>query len=215
MGKWGATLFTKPTTVLTHCNAGALATVSFGTALGVVRQAFAEGNIAAVYADETRPLLQGARLTALELSADHIPVTVITDNMAGWVMKQHKVGAVIVGADRIVKNGDVANKFGTYSVAVLAKEHHIPFYVAAPASTFDFSIATGEEIPIEERKANEVSHFAGIQTVPTGVEVYNPAFDVTPADYITAIITEHGISQPPFEQAVKDLKKREEEQCHL
>jgi methylthioribose-1-phosphate isomerase len=210
IGKWGATLFTSPTVVLTHCNAGALATVDFGTALGVVRQAFTEGNITAVYADETRPLLQGARLTAFELSADNIPVTVITDNMAGWVMKQKKVGAVIVGADRIARNGDVANKIGTYSVAVLAKEHGIPFYVAAPVSTFDFSIATGAEIPIEERRAEEVSHFAGVQTVPDGVQVYNPAFDVTPAAFITAIITEHGILQNPYDISVQNLQNRKE-----
>lgn len=210
IGKWGATLFTSPTVVLTHCNAGALATVDFGTALGVVRQAFAEGNITAVYADETRPLLQGARLTAFELSADAIPVTVITDNMAGWVMKQKKVGAVIVGADRIARNGDVANKIGTYSVAVLAKEHGIPFYVAAPVSTFDFSIATGAEIPIEERKAEEVSHFAGVQTVPDGVKVYNPAFDVTPAAFVTAIITEHGVLQSPYELSIENLHNRKE-----
>lgn len=205
IGRWGATLFTSPSVVLTHCNAGALATVEFGTALGVVRQAFTEGNITAVYADETRPLLQGARLTAFELSAANIPVTVITDSMAGWVMKQKRVGAVIVGADRIARNGDVANKIGTYSVAVLAKEHGIPFYVAAPASTFDFTIATGEEIPIEERRPEEVSRFAGIQTVPDGVQVYNPAFDVTPADYITAIITEHGILQAPYELSIQNL----------
>jgi methylthioribose-1-phosphate isomerase len=210
IGKWGASLFTSPTVVLTHCNAGSLATVDFGTALGVVRQAFAEGNITGVYVDETRPLLQGARLTAFELSADNIPVTVITDNMAGWVMKQKKVGAVIVGADRIARNGDVANKIGTYSVAVLAKEHGIPFYVAAPVSTFDFSIATGEEIPIEERQAAEVSHFAGVQTVPDGVQIYNPAFDVTPAAFITAIITEHGILQNPYENSVQNLHNRKE-----
>ncbi len=215
IGAWGASLFTTPTAVLTHCNAGALATVGFGTALGIVRQAFAEGTITNVYADETRPLLQGARLTALELSADHIPVTVITDNMAGWVMKQNMVGAVIVGADRIAGNGDVANKIGTYSVAVLAKEHKIPFYVAAPVSTFDFSIATGEEIPIEERLPEEVSHFAGTQTVPTGVKVYNPAFDITPAAYITAIITEHGILRRPYKKSVDKLRNQEEERCHL
>ncbi|MDU2065647.1 MAG: S-methyl-5-thioribose-1-phosphate isomerase [Sporomusaceae bacterium] len=210
IGRFGAELFTEPVHVLTHCNAGALATVSFGTALGVIRQAHQEGNILGVFADETRPLLQGARLTAFELVADEIPVTVITDNMAGWVMKQEKVKAVIVGADRIAQNGDVANKIGTYSVAVLAKEHQIPFYVAAPLSTFDFSLSSGEEIPIEERSAEEVGCFAGKQTVPSGAAVYNPAFDVTPAAYITAIITEYGVIHKPDCKKIMEIKQRAE-----
>ncbi len=196
MSKYGATLFDTPISILTHCNAGALATAGLGTALGVIRQAFAENNIIRVFADETRPLLQGARLTVWELMQDQIPVTLITDNMAGWVMKNNMVQAVIVGADRITLNGDVANKIGTYSVAVLAKEHNIPFYVAAPASTFDFTMKSGQDIPIEERATTEVSHLAGICTAPEGVEVFNPAFDVTPSGLVTAIITEHGVLRP-------------------
>lgn len=204
----GAALFQGqgPLQVLTHCNAGALATVAQGTALGVIREAFAQGFIAGVYADETRPLLQGARLTAWELSRDGIPVTLITDNMAGYVMKLGRVQAVIVGADRITANGDVANKIGTYSVAVLAKEHGIPFYVAAPVSTFDFTMASGEEIPIEERDAAEVTHLAGVPIAPAGVRVFNPAFDVTPHRYVTAIITEHGILRAPYAQSIAALR---------
>ena len=192
--------------VLTHCNAGALATVSFGTALGVLREAWAQQRISRVFADETRPLLQGARLTAWELMEENIPVTLITDSMAGWVMKNNMVQAVIVGADRIALNGDVANKIGTYSVAVLAKEHHIPFYVAAPVSTFDFNIDSGAEIPIEERSAHEVTTFAGIQSAPEGVDVFNPAFDVTPHHLVTAIITEYGILKPPYKSTIKQLQ---------
>lgn len=201
----GAKLFTGPAAVLTHCNAGALATVAFGTALGVIRQAWADGKITRVFADETRPLLQGARLTAWELQQEGIPVTLITDNMAGWVMKNKMVSAVIVGADRIARNGDVANKIGTYSVAVLAQKHNIPFYVAAPVSTFDFTIATGDEIPIEERSAGEVRAFGGCNTAPQTVDVFNPAFDVTPNELVTAIITEHGILRAPYTAAIENL----------
>lgn len=208
ISQYGATLFSTPISILTHCNAGALATAGRGTALGVVRQAFSEGNITRVFADETRPLLQGARLTAWELMQDNIPVTLITDNMAGWVMKNDMVQAVIVGADRITLNGDVANKIGTYSVAVLAKEHNIPFYVAAPISTFDFTMESGFKIPIEERDENEVAHFAGIRTAPQGIEVFNPAFDVTPSSLVTAIITEYGVLQAPYTEAIIELQQK-------
>ncbi|EAX46563.1 putative translation initiation factor, aIF-2BI family [Thermosinus carboxydivorans Nor1] len=207
---YGAQLFTRDEyAVLTHCNAGALATVAFGTALGVIRQAWSEGKIKRVFVDETRPLLQGARLTAWELAQENIPVTLITDNMAGWVMKKGMVQAVLVGADRIARNGDVANKIGTYSVAVLAKEHGIPFFVAAPVSTFDFTIASGADIPIEERSADEVSSFGGIRVAPDGIDIFNPAFDVTPNEYITAIITEYGVLRPPYDQAIADLANSE------
>lgn len=201
----GALLFTQPVSILTHCNAGALATVAYGTALGVIREAHRQGHIDRVFADETRPLLQGARLTAWELMQDNIPVTLITDNMAGWVMKQSLVQAVIVGADRIALNGDVANKIGTYSVAVLAKEHNIPFYVAAPLSTFDIKIASGDGIPIEERDRMEVLQLAGINTAPEEVSVYNPAFDVTPSNLISAIITEVGVLRPPFSEKIRQI----------
>lgn len=211
MATYGASLFTKPTTVLTHCNAGALATVDIGTALGVIRKAWAQGNIKGVFADETRPLLQGARLTAWELMQDGIPVTLITDNMAGWVMKNNMVQAVIVGADRIALNGDVANKIGTYSVAVLAKEHGIPFYVAAPISTFDFTISSGADIPIEERCATEVTSFGGNLIAPEGVQVFNPAFDVTPHTLISSIITEYGILTSPYQEAITKLYKYKRE----
>lgn len=209
ISKHGARLFSKssPVTVLTHCNAGALATAAQGTALGVIREAWREGSIERVFADETRPLLQGARLTAWELKQENIPVTVITDNMAGWVMKRDLVQAVIVGADRITLNGDVANKIGTYSVAVLAKEHGIPFYVAAPTSTFDFSMESGDEIPIEERAASEVTSFAGNSVTPEGVDVFNPAFDVTPNRLVSGIITEFGVLEAPFETSIMKLKQ--------
>lgn len=207
MAVHGAGLFTEPTAILTHCNAGALATVAIGTALGVIRQAWKQGNITQVFADETRPLLQGARLTAWELMQDNIPVTLITDNMAGWVMKNNMVQAVIVGADRIALNGDVANKIGTYSVAVLAKEHNIPFYVAAPSSTFDFAIASGDDIPIEERSESEVTSFGGNCVAPSGVKVFNPAFDVTPHNLVSAIITEYGILRNPYIESIKQLKQ--------
>ncbi|MCE5286114.1 MAG: S-methyl-5-thioribose-1-phosphate isomerase [Pelosinus sp.] len=206
ISEYGATLFTKPLSILTHCNAGALATVAFGTALGVIRQGFQEGRITRVFADETRPLLQGARLTAWELMQDNIPVTLITDNMAGWVMKNKMVQAVIVGADRIALNGDVANKIGTYSVAVLAKEHGIPFYVAAPLSTFDFTIETGSQIPIEERLETEVTTFGNSEVAPKGVTVFNPAFDVTPNQLVSAIITEKGIIRAPYSREIQQLK---------
>lgn len=187
----------KPLTILTHCNAGALATVGVGTALGVIRSLHKRGLIRMVYADETRPLLQGARLTVSELMADGIPVTLITDNMAAWVMKTKGVDAVIVGADRITANGDTANKIGTYGVSILAKEHGVPFYVAAPVSTFDLSLKTGTEIPIEERNHDEVRSLQGIPTALPDAAVFNPAFDVTPHENITAIFTEKGIIHHP------------------
>ena len=207
MATHGAALFTEKQAILTHCNAGALATVEFGTALGVIRKIWQEGHLSRVYADETRPLLQGARLTAWELLQDGIPTTLITDSMAGWVMKQRKVQAVIVGADRIAANGDVANKIGTYSVAVLAQEHGIPFYVAAPVSTFDFTLADGEQIPIEERNGDEVACVKGCRIAPEGVDVFNPAFDVTPARLISAIITEYGVLRAPYVDSIAELKK--------
>ena len=205
MGKHGAELIHAGDTILTHCNAGALATADYGTALGVIRAAHEAGKNISVYADETRPFLQGARLTAYELQADGIPVTLITDNMAGWMMKQGKIDGVIVGADRIASNGDVANKIGTYSVSVLAKAHGIPMYVAAPTSTIDFSIKSGDEIVIEERDCREISHICGIQIAPDGVAMENPAFDVTPHQNVTAIITEKGVVYPPFDINIPKL----------
>ena len=202
----GATLFTEKTAVLTHCNAGALATCGKGTALGVIREAYAQGNVSEVYADETRPLLQGARLTAWELQQDGIPVTLITDNMAAWVMREKRVQAVIVGADRIAANGDTANKIGTYGLAVLAKAHHIPFYVAAPSTTFDFTLSNGAGIPLEERSADEVKSVRGAMTAPQDVAVYNPAFDVTPEALISAIITEYGVLKAPYHKAIANMK---------
>jgi len=207
MGDFGAELLPDEGVVLTHCNAGALATAGYGTALGVIRSAVAKGKKIQVMADETRPLLQGARLTAWELHKDGIPATVITDNMAGHFMSQGGIKAVVVGADRIAANGDTANKIGTYSVAILAKEHGIPFYVAAPFSTLDLNISTGKQIPIEERKPTEVSHLADKALSPEGVGVRNPAFDVTPARYITAIITDRGVARAPFEESIKALSK--------
>jgi len=198
MGRHGQRLLKDGARVLTHCNAGALATGGYGTALGVVRSAVEAGKRIEVLADETRPFLQGARLTAWELMAAGIPVTVITDNAAGYLMQQGKIDAVVVGADRIAANGDVANKIGTYMVAVLAKTHKIPFYVAAPLSTIDASVRTGKEIPIEKRDDQEVTHFRGKRTVPNGVRAQNPAFDVTPHRYVSAIITENGIITPPY-----------------
>ncbi|WP_329885986.1 S-methyl-5-thioribose-1-phosphate isomerase [Pseudoramibacter faecis] len=206
MGKTGAALLHPKDTVLTHCNAGALATADYGTALGVIRAACEAGKEISVYADETRPLLQGARLTAYELHKDGIPVTLITDNMAGWMMRQGKIDAVIVGADRITRNGDVANKIGTYSVSVLAGEHGIPFYVAAPTSTIDFDMMTGDEIVIEERDPSEVGRFAGVQTAPEGIRFENPAFDVTPHQNVSAIITERGVLYPPYIKHIPKLK---------
>jgi len=205
MGKFGAELIHAGDTILTHCNAGALATADYGTALGVIRAAHEAGKNISVYADETRPFLQGARLTAYELQADGIPVTLITDNMAGWMMKQGKIDGVIVGADRIAANGDVANKIGTYSVSVLAKAHGIPMYVAAPTSTIDFSITSGDEIVIEERDCREISHICGIQIAPDGVAMENPAFDVTPHQNVTAIITEKGVVYPPYDINIPKL----------
>jgi methylthioribose-1-phosphate isomerase len=205
MGRHGATLLPSSGGVLTHCNAGALATCGYGTALGVIRAAVEAGKQIHVFADETRPFLQGARLTAWELMKDGISTTVIADNMAGAMMRQGKIKAVVVGADRIAANGDVANKIGTYSVAVLAKEHNIPFYVAAPLSTVDLNTPTGEQIPIEQRPQKEVTHHGGKQMAPDGVKVENPAFDVTPSKYVTAIITERGLARAPYDQSLKDL----------
>ena len=207
MGRHGATLMPSSGGVLTHCNAGALATAGYGTALGVIRAAVEAGKKIHVYADETRPFLQGSRLTAWELMKDGIPTTVISDNMAGAIMKQGKIGAIVVGADRIAANGDVANKIGTYTVAVLAKEHGIPFYVAAPISTVDLECPDGSEIPIEQRNPTEVTHIAGKQMVPDGVQVENPAFDVTPAQYIAAIITERGIARAPYTESLRKLSE--------
>ena len=196
IGRYGAELIKDGDTILTHCNAGGLATADYGTALAVMFTAHEQGKRIKVFADETRPLLQGARLTAWELMQAGIDVTLICDNMAGQVMKEGKINCVIVGADRITANGDTANKIGTYGVAVLAKEHKIPFYVAAPTSTFDLKLATGELIPIEQRKAEEITEGFGKRTAPKGVKVYNPAFDVTPARLIDAIITEKGVISP-------------------
>jgi methylthioribose-1-phosphate isomerase len=204
IGRHGGPLIPDGATVLTHCNAGALATAGdYGTALGVIRGARDAGKRVAVIADETRPFLQGLRLTAWELAKDEIPVTVITDNMAGHVMKSGKVDAVVVGADRIAANGDTANKIGTYMVAVLAREHNIPFYVAAPLTTLDLSLKSGEEIPIEERDEKEVTHIRDYQLAPDGIGVHNPAFDVTPNHLITAIVTDKGVARPPYTDSLK------------
>ena len=205
MGAFGGALLPDEGGVLTHCNAGALATCGYGTALGVIRSAIEQGKRIHVYADETRPFLQGARLTAWELMADHIPTTVICDNMAASLMRAGKIHAVVVGADRIAANGDVAKKIGTYNVAILAKEHGLPFYVAAPWSTIDLATATGDSIPIEERPAVEVTHHGGKQLTPNGVGIRNPAFDVTPARYITAIITERGVLRAPFGDSLRAM----------
>lgn len=205
MGRYGATLIPSTGGVLTHCNAGALATCGYGTALGVIRAAVEQGKTIHVYADETRPFLQGSRLTAWELMKDGIPTTVISDNMAAAMMSKGKIGAVVVGADRIAANGDVANKIGTYGVAILAKEHGIPFYVAAPFSTIDLDTPDGSKIPIEERNTREVTHIAGKQMVPDGVQVENPAFDVTPAKYVTAIVTERGVANAPYKESILKL----------
>ena len=205
MGAHGAALLPQEGTILTHCNAGALATCGYGTALGVIRAAVERGHKIDVFADETRPYLQGARLTAWELLHDNIPTTVLCDNMAGALMRQGRIQAVIVGADRIAANGDTANKIGTYSVAVLAKEHGIPFYVAAPLSTIDLATTHGDDIPIEQRAATEVTHSNGKQMTPNGAAIQNPAFDVTPAKYITAIITEHGVLRAPYTQSIQQM----------
>jgi methylthioribose-1-phosphate isomerase len=207
MGAHGAALLPMEGTVLTHCNAGALATCGYGTALGVIRAAIEQGHRIDVFADETRPFLQGARLTAWELMKDNIPTTVLCDNMAAHLMAKGRIQAVIVGADRIAANGDTANKIGTYGVSILAKEHGIPFYVAAPWSTLDLATAHGELIPIEQRAAAEVTHSNGKQMTPHGVAVENPAFDVTPAKYITAIITERGVLRASYEQSIQQMAK--------
>ncbi len=204
MGMNGAKLLPQRCTVLTHCNAGALATAGYGTALGVIRAAVEMGKEIKVYADETRPYLQGARLTAWELMEDGIDVTLITDNMAGWVMKQGKIDAVLVGADRIAANGDVANKIGTYSLAILAGHHDIPFYVIAPFSSIDLNIHSGKDIPIEERSREEITKIRDVDIAPKDVKVYNPAFDVTDNELITAIITERGVIRQPY---LKNLSK--------
>ena len=205
MGKHGAVLLPASGGILTHCNAGALATCGYGTALGVIRAAVESGKKLHVFADETRPFLQGSRLTAWELMKDGIPTTLIADNMAGAMMRLGKIDAVIVGADRIAANGDVANKIGTYSVAVLAKEHGIPFYVAAPISTVDLNTPDGNKIPIEQRASTEVTHLAGKQIAPDDVLVENPAFDVTPSKYVTAIITERGVARAPYRDSLAEL----------
>lgn len=205
MGDHGQTLIRDGNTILTHCNAGALATAGFGTALGVIRGAVNAGKKVKVFADETRPFLQGARLTAWELHKDNIPVMLITDNMSGHFMKKKAIDLVVVGADRIAANGDVANKIGTYMVAVMAQKHNIPFYVAAPISTLDLTLAHGDSIPIEERSAEEVVRINGKRVAPEGIEVAHPAFDVTPNDLVTAIITEKGIARPPYTESLKKL----------
>ena len=202
IGEQGHEVLSNGDTVLTHCNAGALATAGYGTALGVIRNAVEAGKSIHVFADETRPFLQGARLTAWELAYDNIPCTLITDSMAGWFMKLGKINAVVVGADRIAPNGDAANKIGTYSVAVLARAHKIPFYVAAPISTFDPEISTGEEIPIEQRDTREVSEINGHVLAPENIQIENPAFDVTPESLISGIITEYGIARPPYSESI-------------
>jgi len=205
IGRHGAPLVPDGRTVLTHCNAGALATAGYGTALGVVRAAVEAGKDIDVYADETRPFLQGARLTVWELQRDGIRATLITDNMAGHFLHSGRIGCVIVGADRIAANGDVANKIGTYGVAVLAKENNVPFYVAAPVSTLDLTLPNGDHIPIEERGAAEVTHMRGVRVAPEGTEVRNPAFDVTPNRYVTAIITEKGVARAPYTESLREL----------
>jgi len=205
IGKYGSALIKNNSTVLTHCNAGALATAGYGTALGVIRGAVDRGKKIKVFADETRPVLQGARLTAWELKEDNIDCTLITDNMAGYMMKKGLIDCVIVGADRIASNGDVANKIGTYSVALLSRAHKIPFYVAAPISTIDMKIKSGEDIPIEERSPGEVTHIKNVRIAPKGIKTKNPAFDVTPNRLVTAIITEKGVVRPPYKRNIRKL----------
>jgi methylthioribose-1-phosphate isomerase len=205
IGEFGAQLLVDGDNVLTHCNAGALATVDYGTALAPIRVAVEQGKDIRVISDETRPLLQGARLTAWELMRDNIPVTMICDNMAGYMMRLGKVDKIIVGADRITANGDVANKIGTYTVAVLAKEHGIPFYVAAPVSTIDLKISDGDDIPIEERCSEEMTHIGGMRVAPEGVTVASPAFDVTPNRLVSAVITDKGILKPPYNETIAAL----------
>jgi methylthioribose-1-phosphate isomerase len=207
LGRFGAELLSSPSTVLTHCNAGALATAGYGTALGIVRAAREAGKKIAVIADETRPFLQGSRLTAWELHKDRIPVTVIADNMSGSLLRCGEVSCVIVGTDRTAANGDVANKIGTYPLAVMAKRHGVPFYVAAPLSSIDLECATGAAIPIEQRDTREVTEFDGKRITPKGVGALNPAFDVTPAELVTAIVTEKGIARAPYEKTLAELKR--------
>ena len=208
MGQYGAALVPDGKTVMTVCNAGTLATAGYGTALGVIRSAVGQGKIIDVMALETRPFLQGARLTAWELQKDGIPTTLITDNMAGYFLHLGRIGCVVVGADRIAANGDVANKIGTYTVAVLAKENGVPFYVAAPLSTVDLAIPSGEAIPIEQRAESEVTEIQGVRIAPAGIAVRNPAFDVTPHGYVAAIITERGIATAPYEESLRRLKEK-------
>lgn len=210
MGRYGATLIAKGATVLTHCNAGALATAGYGTALGVIRSAWEQGKNISVFVPETRPFLQGARLTAWELTKEGIPATLITDNMVGHFMQKGVIDCVVVGTDRTAANGDVANKIGTYTTAVLAARHDIPFYVAAPTSSIDLACPNGERIPIEERAAREVTHVFGQQIAPTGMHVANPAFDVTPHELVSAIITEKGIARDPFRQSLSRLVGKKE-----
>ncbi|MBS4760509.1 MAG: S-methyl-5-thioribose-1-phosphate isomerase [Clostridium sp.] len=203
IGDYGAELVKKGATILTHCNAGALATVGYGTALGVVRSAFAKDNTVQVFADETRPRQQGARITTFELAMDGIPVTLITDGMSGYFMNKGMIDMVVVGADRIASNGDTANKIGTYNLAIVSKYHNVPFYIAAPLSTIDTSIQTGKEIPIEERSHEEVTHINGKRVCAEGINVINPGFDVTPNELITGIITEKGVLYPPYNESIK------------
>ncbi|GAB4115961.1 MAG: S-methyl-5-thioribose-1-phosphate isomerase [Candidatus Caldatribacteriota bacterium] len=205
IGSIGSSLINDGDNILTHCNAGSLATAGYGTALGVIRAAFGQGKKIHIYVDETRPLLQGARLTAWELMQDNIPCTLITDNMAGYLMWQKKIDVIIVGADRIASNGDVANKIGTYTLGVLAKENNLPFYIAAPLSTIDLSLNSGKEIRIEERNHREITHIWGKQIAPNGVKVFNPAFDITPHSYISGIITEKGMINSPFKEGIKSV----------
>jgi methylthioribose-1-phosphate isomerase len=205
IGRNGEPLVPDGKTVLTHCNAGALATAGYGTALGVIRAASEAGKKIDVFADETRPFLQGSRLTAWELQQDGIRTTIITDNMAGHFLRSGRIGCVIVGADRIAANGDVANKIGTYSVAVLAKENGVPFYVAAPVSTFDLTLPSGDSIPIEQRSPSEVTHVFGVAIAPENIAVENPAFDVTPARYVTAIVCERGVARPPYRESIANM----------
>jgi len=207
MGDFGADLVPENAKILTHCNAGALATAGYGTALGVIRSAYRDGKVSMVWVDETRPVLQGARLTAWEMVQEDIPATLITDSMAGAIMAAGEVDFIVVGSDRIAANGDVANKIGTYTVAVLARRHNIPFVVAAPVSTIDFGIPSGEEIPIEERDPAEVAGFGTEMWAPEGIRIYNPAFDVTPAELVTAIVTEQGVLTPPYSQAIEACRR--------
>jgi methylthioribose-1-phosphate isomerase len=209
IGEHGRTLIKDGYGVLTHCNAGGLATAGFGTALGVIHAAWAQGKRFRIFVDETRPLLQGSRLTAWELAQEKIPAVVLTDNMAGWLMKKGEIKLVVVGADRIARNGDTANKIGTYGLAILSKWHDIPFYIAAPTSTVDIFLASGRDIPIEERKPEEVTHFGGKRITPRGIKAFNPGFDVTPHSLIHGIITEKGIVRKPFHRNLKKILTKE------